>query len=230
MKKAIAAVLVWILLFGCCACGAEKSGAGENGKDILLTFRQFLDGEGFVAGLSESDLIDRIVPRYSYEGKTIVEHAGGGLNWDGVEAEGECYGWSATEERFGASWAFFHAWTETSFFTTVALEGLTLPFGLCFGDSRPAVLQKIGLAFNPGDYRPDADLSTEQRLISEDGMELRYGEAGENATGALNPYSLAYRETGKTEDGRPVERNLELLFDETGLATVRITVREKPTA
>jgi len=225
MKKAMASLLVLAFLFGLCSCGAGKAG-GENGREILLTFRQFLDGEGFVAGLSESDLIDRIVPRYSYEGKTIVEHAGGGKNWDGVEAEGECYGWSATEERFGASWAFFHAWTETSFYTTVALEGLTLPFGLCFGDSRPAVLQKIGLLFDPGN---DAAIPADGiLLLSEDGMELRYGEVEENATGALDLYWLAFRETGETEDGRPAERSLELRFDEAGLAAVRVRVEEKP--
>lgn len=227
MKKTMAALLVLAFLFGLCSCGAGKAG-GENGREILLTFRQFLDGEGFAAGLSESDLVDRILPRYTYGGKTVEELAGGGENWDGVEAEGECYGWSATEERFGASWAFFHAKIETSFYTTVALDGLTLPFGLCFGDSRTAVLQKIGLLFDPGDFSPDADLSLEQRLLSEDGMELRYGEVEENATGALDLYWLAFRETGETEDGRPVERSLELRFDETGLAAVRVRVEEKP--
>ena len=217
MKKAMASLLVLAFLFGLCSCGAGKAG-GENGREILLTFRQFLDGEGFVAGLSESDLIDRIVPRYSYE---IVEHAGGGKNWDGVEAEGECYGWSATEERFGASWAFFHAWTETSFYTTVALEGLTLPFGLCFGDSRPAVLQKIGLLFDPGN---DAAIPADGiLLLSEDGMELRYGEAGENA-----PYRLTFSETAAGEEnGRITERALAFWLDDAGLVRFKVSVMER---
>ena len=220
MKKAMASLLVLAFLFGLCSCGAGKAG-GENGREILLTFRQFLDGEGFVAGLSESDLIDRIVPRYSYEGKTIVEHAGGGKNWDGVEAEGECYGWSATEERFGASWAFFHAWTETSFYTTVALEGLTLPFGLCFGDSRPAVLQKIGLLFDPGN---DAAIPADGiLLLSEDGMELRYGEAGENA-----PYRLTFSETAAGEEnGRITEGALAFWLDDAGLVRFKVSVMER---
>ncbi len=220
MKKAMASLLVLAFLFGLCSCGAGKAG-GENGREILLTFRQFLDGEGFVAGLSESDLIDRIVPRYSYEGKTIVEHAGGGKNWDGVEAEGECYGWSATEERFGASWAFFHAWTETSFYTTVALDGLTLPFGLCFGDSRPAVLQKIGLLFDPGN---DAAIPADGiLLLSEDGMELRYGKAGENA-----PYRLTFSETAAGEEnGRITERALAFWLDDAGLVRFKVSVMER---
>ncbi len=225
MKKTMAALLVPAFLFGLCSCGAGKAG-GENGREILLTFRQFLDGEGFAAGLSESDLVDRILPRYTYGGKTVEELAGGGKNWDGEEAGGECYGWSAAEERFGASWAFFHAKIETSFYTTVALDGLTLPFGLCFGDSRTAVLQKIGLLFDPGN---DAAIPADGiLLLSEDGMELRYGEVEENATGALYLYWLAFRETGETEDGRPAERSLELRFDEAGLAAVRVRVEEKP--
>ena len=71
--------IAFIIAIALCACANNMSGSqsGQNSAsentDILLEFKSFLDGEGFVGGVSQSKFIDEIVPQYTYEGKTIPE-------------------------------------------------------------------------------------------------------------------------------------------------------------
>ena len=173
--------IAFIIAIALCACANNMSGSqsGQNSAsentDILLEFKSFLDGEGFVGGVSQSKFIDEIVPQYTYEGKTIPEIIAG-CNWDSENGGG----WFAEDGRFGVSNFNESGVYMNRLYTTLPLHGLSLPFDIRFGDSVKKVINKMGVEFDPSDFTPDADSKTDITLISGNGMLVRYGDAGKN--------------------------------------------------
>ena len=205
----------------------------KSDDSILRTFQTFLDNEGFVDLVSESELIHSILPRYSYSGKTILEHTGGGLNWDGVNS---C-GWqtlSDEEYRFSASTSYIGNVIQTTFYTKVSLDGLTIPYEINIGDSVSEVLSKIGLSFDPTSNTLEWSDNGEVVLLSDSFTSLVLGDqtknkgplygSTENASAVFvnhatlpSRFWIVFRESYTADNGNQSIRRILFQFDENGL-------------
>ena len=225
--------IAFIIAIALCACANNMSGSqsGQNSAsentDILLEFKSFLDGEGFVGGVSQSKFIDEIVPQYTYEGKTIPEIIAG-CNWDSENGGG----WFAEDGRFGVSNFNESGVYMNRLYTTLPLHGLSLPFDIRFGDSVKKVINKMGVEFDPSDFTPDADSKTDITLISGNGMLVRYGDAGKNNAGDYSaPYWITFIEktTDNQDNGqeKSIERQIDFWFDDSGLMRFQMDVVER---
>ena len=225
--------IAFIISIALCACANNMSGSqsGQNSAsentDILLEFKSFLDGEGFVGGVSQSKFIDEIVPQYTYEGKTIPEIIAG-CNWDSENGGG----WFAEDGRFGVSNFNESGVYMNRLYTTLPLHGLSLPFDIRFGDSVKKVINKMGVEFDPSDFTPDADSKTDITLISGNGMLVRYGDAGKNNAGDYSaPYWITFIEktTDNQDNGqeKSIERQIDFWFDDSGLMRFQMDVVER---
>ena len=225
--------IAFIIAIALCACANNMSGSqsGQNSAsentDILLEFKSFLDGEGFVGGVSQSKFIDEIVPQYTYEGKTIPEIIAG-CNWDSENGGG----WFAEDGRFGVSNFNESGVYMNRLYTTLPLHGLSLPFDIRFGDSVKKVINKMGVEFDPSDFTPDADSKTDITLISGNGMLVRYGDAGKNNAGDYPaPYWITFIEktTDNQDNGqeKSIERQIDFWFDDSGLMRFQMDVVER---
>lgn len=231
MKNKLFSFILVILIVGLCACsnGVVDPPGEETHSDILLTFKNFLDKEGFVSGLTQQKLIFEIVPKYKYNGKTI-DKLTTSHNWDDKSGGG----WSAGDERFGFSNSYVDGRYTNKFYTTLPLSGLVLPFGIKFGDSIKKTIDKIGLDFDPADFVPDGGISPDMTLISENGMSVIYSDMREGVyirSDSEYPYCIYFVESTseKDENGKvkTVDRCIYFSFDDQGLVKFEIWVNEK---
>lgn len=208
--------------------GNEQAGvlsADEYG-DILTTFSAFLDGEGFVCGLTQGQ-VTGIADRYAYEGRTIHKTIAG-FHWDGTDGGG----WKCMGELFGVSNEYRSGVYTNSLYTSVPLEGLTLPFGITFDDALSAVLGKLGLAVDPDELVPDRENGLCMTILSRDGRSLTLTDffRAPVADYAFR-WELTFTEKTLVTNGgstTAVERRIELNFtNETkGIVMLTMTVTE----
>lgn len=227
--------ILLILIIGLCACSSGAVDPHEREQDdeihskILLTFKNFLDKEGFVSGLTQQKLILEIVPKYKYKGKTI-DKLTSSHNWDDKSGGG----WTAGDERFGFSNSYVDGTYSNRFYTTLPLDGLVIPFGIKFGDSIAKTLSKIGIDFDPADFVPDSDNPWEMTLISENETAVIYSDMREGVYYKADsdyPYCIYFVESTseKAENGnvKTVDRCIYFSFDDKGLMKFEIWVTEK---
>lgn len=246
MKKIVPCILCLILVLsvvGCAAPGGKRDPSGdnassqtasENEKDngeanssVLTTFADFIDGEGFVRGVSQGKFIDEIVPQYRYEGKTIPEIVAG-ANWDGVEGGG----WECRGKKFGCSNSYVHGTYTNELYTTVSLDGLDLPYQISFEDSVNTVLQKLGLPSDISELSPDEPDGLSTTLLHDGSRTLKLNDYFRDPIGDYAyRYALIFTEKveEKTENGTvQAERKLKLYFDndKPGIAKFSVSVSE----
>ena len=236
MKKIALVLLSVLLLVVFCAC---SKGVPPKPEEVIPTFQAFLDGEGFNENISEASMINQIIPRYTYEGKTIDEYSSGAF-WDGTDQNGNpCYGWETmnkSEGRFGAYFSYSNGEKKASLYSKVSLQGLNLPFGIRFGDSVAEVAVKMGLDFDPSDFAPDDLQNGSITLLNVNGASLIYSDyrkVQRDDFVAIDrlPYYYLFSETQSLDSGTGTYHR-SLLFgfnnDETGLSELLIQIRVSP--
>lgn len=208
--------------------GNEQAGvlsADEYG-DILTAFSAFLDDEGFVSGLTQGQMIGT-ADRYAYEGRTIHQ-TNAGFHWDGTDGGG----WKCMGELFGVSNEYRSGVYTNSLYTSVPLDGLTLPFGITFDDALSAVLGKLGLPVDPDELVPDRENGLSMTILSRDGRSLTLTDQFRDpiADYAFRRGLTFTEKTLVTNGDRTVavERRIEWSFaDETrGIVMLTMTVTE----
>lgn len=199
--------------------------ADEYG-DILTAFSAFLDDEGFVSGMTQGQMTG-IADRYAYEGRTIHKTIAG-FHWDGTDGGG----WKCMGELFGVSNEYRSGVYTNSLYTSVPLDGLTLPFGITFDDALSAVLGKLGLPVDPDEFVPDRENGLSMTILSRDGRSLTLTDYFRDpiADYAFRRRLTFTEKTLVTNGGSTtaVERRIELNFaDETkGIVMLTMTVTE----
>ena len=135
-----------LLSFASC----EKSPEPVNNiPDTDITaFTAWLDSEGFVPGLSQGEMIQKM-ESYTQNGESVANAAGlfyDGYNGGGYAAGGDNFGfrndYQASDDNKTADYT-------NSFYTKVPLDGLTLPVGIEFEDTLRDVLDMLSIATDP---------------------------------------------------------------------------------
>ena len=257
MKKIALVLLSLLLLASFCACAnsipdetttatevnaqtTELQAVPPKPEEVIPTFQAFLDGEGFDENLSEGFLINQIIPKYTYEGKTIDEYSPGAF-WDGTTDQNgnASYGFQTinnNEGRFEVYYSYSNGEKIASFHSKVPLQGLYLPFGISFGDSMAEVAEKMGLDFDPSDFTADNLQDGSITLLSMNGASLIYSDyrkVQRDDFVAIDrlPYYYRFSETQSLVSGTGTYYR-SLLFgfnnDETGLSELTIKVNVSP--
>ena len=115
----------------------------------IPAFTEWLDSEGFVPGLSQSDMIEKM-DGYTNNGQSVANTATGyfydGYNGGGYAAGGENFGfrndYQASDNKKTADYT-------NTFYTRVPLDGLALPCGIEFEDTLRDVLDKLNISSDP---------------------------------------------------------------------------------
>lgn len=171
--------------------------------DVAINrFSEYLDNENFVSGLSQGGLRDQI-GKYT-EGQEIAHILPAAHNYDsefggGLAALGELIGY---QNDFYQTSSGDESKYSNFFYTHIALENLSLPYGIDFDDSLTEVFQKIGIDIHPyNGFTSDENSDTDMTLFSD------------------STSTLIFRNLKLTQD--PVEYQLpyELVFVETTLTT-----------
>ena len=150
MKRIIIILLSACLLLSFASCEKDEPEPINTIPDADITaFTEWLDGEGFVPGLSQGEMIEKM-DGYTHDGKSVTNSATGlfydGYYGGGYAARGEnfCFrnDFKASDDNKTADYT-------NSFYTKVPLDGLTLPFGIGFEDNLQEAMSKIGIASDP---------------------------------------------------------------------------------
>ena len=185
----------------------------------ITAFTEWLDGEGFVPGLSQGEMIQKM-ETYTQNGESVANQALGlhydGYNGGGYAASGDNFGfrndYQASDDNKTADYT-------NSFYTKVPLGGLTLPFGIEFEDNLQEAMSKIGIASDPSvNFIADEGFNIAMTLYRDE----RYTLVFKNwylSTEPIEvdiPYELIFTENYTTtrEDGREsnVTRTMKLTF------------------
>ena len=185
----------------------------------IPAFTAWLDSEGFVPGLSQGEMIEKM-DGYTNNGQSVANTAAGyfydGYNGGGYAASGENFGfrndYQASDDNKTADYT-------NSFYTKVSLGGLTLPFGIEFEDNLQEAMSKIGIASDPSvNFIADEGFNIALTLYRDE----RYTLVFKNwylSTEPIEvdiPYELIFTENYTTtrEDGREsnVTRTMKLTF------------------
>ena len=197
MKKIFVLLLVAILLAAMLVGCAPK----EMPLDTLNDgFTDFLDTENFVHSSSQISFREQ-VEQYTYDGEQLKDLVNvtmfDGLTGGGCSADGEHFGYTNNYERK----LFSRKVTYTnSFYTKVALDNLTLPYGIDFDDTITEVFEKMDVTldaeqdFVADDEKKDATIMT---LYEEDGRTLVLRNYLQDKSTKKHTYNfvLTYQET-----------------------------------
>jgi hypothetical protein len=196
------------MLLPCVSACADKKPSGT------LSFPEFLNKENFVHGISQADF-EKQMETYSYNGEPITEIIVGCHEDDqyggGYSASGERFGF---ENRYRANDSEGYSDYYNSFYTKVALDGLSMPYGIKFTDTLNDVINKIGINIYPDEqfedkehcisipYGEKSSISLYSVLVADDGNEYDY----------VIEYTETYDITYKTGSSAKVTRTVSLWF------------------
>ena len=197
MKKLVVLLLVAVLLATMLAGCAPK----EMPLDTLNDgFTDFLDRENFVHSSSQRSFRAQ-VEQYMYKGEQLKDLVDvtmfDGLTGGGCSADGEYFGYTNNYERKLFSRKVNYT---NSFYTQVALDNLTLPYGIDFDDTITEVFEKMDVTldaeqdFVADDEKKDATIMT---LYEEDGRTLVLRNYLQDKSTKKHTYNfvLTYQET-----------------------------------
>ena len=184
----------------------------------------YLDSEGFVNGLSQARFCD-LIDGFFYQGKCIRELVDE-MNYDGelgggLEATGELFGYGNdyTENEYRT-----YAYRTNYFYTSVNVDGLTLPRNISFGDTLGEVIAKLSGTNAFSEFVADEGSYSEMTLYVSDDMVLTLNKASGDKS-----YTLNFRQTSKFEDsyGRTVfaTRSVTFDFDSQNQKLVNLNIR-----
>ena len=232
MRK-IFALLFAVMFLGTTFFGCTSKTPIETLDD---GFTEFLDRENLVHSSSQWSMLDR-VEQYTYEGKplkdlvvvTILDSFTGG----GSEARGEYFGYASNyEETLFTN----EVYCTESFYTQVALDNLTLPYGIDFDDTIADVFEKMGITFDAKkDFvADDEDDPTTMTLYDKDDrlLILHNYLQSDSLVDYSNNFVLKYQETYMAmRDGKTrikVTRTIQLRFGvDDVLKEISVSVNEK---
>lgn len=202
-----------------------------------------LDRMGYVPGMSEGDFIS-LIEAYKYEGIDIMHYP------DAVPAMYDAengFGFLLIGEPFSGSYEFkkcddgLHAEKKLGFIAKTELDGLTLPFGIEFGDALATVLAKLSIDLDLQDgFVSDPDKPGTMTLFSEGRKSLkltdtllRYAESDQSSGKPLYDFVLEYTEeydaTMTNGTAEAVTRSVALSFtdeEDNKLGRFRIEMTE----
>ena len=183
MKKTTAFLLALLLLLGCLF---SLAGCGKRYTPSDLS--AYLDKEGFVAGMSQKEFVEKITK--------IEGEEPDGYNWDG---EYSC-GWDAYTETGSYSNCYVALEEEgiavytNAVSATAKPKGLKLPAGIRFSDTPSDVLKKLSVEGDPlSEFTPDPETTDVMTLF-----------AGGNVALKLTDHRLTQTETEETDPGTVV--------------------------
>ena len=234
MKKIFVLVLAVTLLtttfIGCSSPEDNIIETLDNG------FTDFLDAENFVHSSSQISFREQ-VEQYTYNGQLlkdvlqVIYHDG--LTGGGCSGKGEHFGYTNNYERKLFSRKVNYT---NSFYTQVALDNLTLPYGIDFDDTITEVFEKMDVTldaeqdFVADDEKKDATIMT---LYEEDGRTLVLRNYLQDKSTKKHTYNfvLTYQETFRStrSNGKKtnVTRTVTLSFDTDDiLSKMNVSVKE----
>lgn len=197
MKKLVVLLLVAVLLATMLAGCAPKKMPLDTLND---GFTDFLDAENFLHSSSQISFREQ-VEQYTYNGQLlkdvlqVIYHDG--LTGGGCSGKGEHFGYTNNYERKLFSRKVNYT---NSFYTQVALDNLTLPYGIDFDDTITEVFEKMDVTldaeqdFVADDEKKDATIMT---LYEEDGRTLVLRNYLQDKSTKKHTYNfvLTYQET-----------------------------------
>ena len=194
MKALRYILIVLTLCLVLCACDNSVVHSTDTDEQKTATdFSEFLDNEGFVAGVSQGDFM-QLMSKYTYDGTPIYDSQMtdgmfyDGLNGGGFTAYGEYFTYNNDYyESFDRSYVKYGNMLSTR----VELGGLDFPYGITFSDTLEKVINKIGLENNPYDnFVADKDSATNMTLYVKDGESLIFQNL--KMTDAAIDYEMPY--------------------------------------
>ena len=231
--KGFCVFLSMLMLLGLVGCAdVEKPNITQQDVAVLTVW---LDDEGFVPGISQSEMKDKM-DGYTYNGRLSVGNIPGvhydGQNGGGYIANGGKYGFnndfSASEDRTTAVYT-------NSFYTRVPLDGLTLPCGIEFDNALRDVTEKLGIAIKlPSKFTPDGGTDDTMTLYKDERYTLIFKNLNLSKEPIMTeaPYELVFTEnyTFTRENGSVsnVTRTIKLSFtpDENMLHEIGVIIQE----
>lgn len=185
----------------------------------IPAFTAWLDSEGFVPGLSQGEMIQKM-ETYTQNGESVANQLTGlhydGYNGGGYAASGEGFGF---RNDFQASENGKTADYTNSFYTKVPLDGLHLPCGIGFEDTLHDVLDKLDINSDPSaNFTADEGADTVMTLYRDDRYTLIFKNwyLSKEPIEVDIPYELIFTEnyTFTRESGREsnVTRTIKLTF------------------
>lgn len=212
--RATALLLLALITLLAVSCGAGKRTPAESAREMSA----LLDTERFKAGLTENSF-KSLIGGYRYENLDLTAIAEVGTS---SSATKKTYaGFADTfeftyEQRFvegaEAPYEVFASLTALE-----ALDGLSLPEGIGFGDKFDTVAKRLGLGSGlRAKFTPDEGKETDMTVYSEDGYTVVLQNLLRNGTAAddSDPIRLIFTETTENgaAGGTTVRRTVTLLF------------------
>ena len=234
--KVFCVFLSMLMLLGLVGCtDVEKTNKNIVAQQDVAVLTVWLDDEGFVPGISQSEMIDKM-KGYTHNGRWSVGDFPGvhydGQNGGGYDATGGEYGFandfSASNDRTTAVYT-------NSFYTRVPLDGLTLPLGMGFDDTLHYVIEKLGIGIKlPSEFTPDGGNDYTMTLYEDERYTLVFKNLNfsEGLIITKAPYELIFTEnytfTRDSGSVSNVTRTMKLLFkpDEDMLYEFGVIIRE----
>lgn len=234
--KGLCVFLSMLMLLGLVGCtDVEKSNKNIVAQQDITVLTVWLDDEGFVPGMSQSEMFDKM-DSYTYNGRSVANAAVGcfydGQYGGGYDANGVNFGfandYTASQDRTTAVYT-------NSFHTKVPLDGLTLPFGIEFDDALCDATAKLGIAIKlPSNFTPDGGTDDTMTLYKDERYTLIFKNSNLSKEPIITeaPYELIFTEnyTFTRESGRVsnVTRTIKLLFtpDENVLHEFGVMIQE----
>lgn len=185
----------------------------------IPAFTAWLDSEGFVPGLSQGEMIQKM-ETYTQNGESVANQLTGvhydGYYGGGYAASGEGFGF---RNDFQASENGKTADYTNSFYTRVPLDGLALPCGIEFEDTLRDVLDKLSISADPSvSFTADEGSDTVMTLYRDERYTLVFKNflLSKEPIEVDIPYELIFTEnyTFTRESGREsnVTRTAKLTF------------------
>ena len=198
-----------------------------NIPEAPLSFSKFLDEGDFAFRYSKESL-----KKYYYDGKPITEqvsdmewegHYGGGHRYDGYGFGFEHWGDRNVLEGY--------SYTSYSFYTTVDLDGFTLPYLIDFGDQLSSVLMMMDIYSKPHEnFSPDEEGGSVMTLLKDENSAVTLKSCALEPN--YNPnnlegysYIIQYTDTSNpTENCEKISRSVRLYFSKSDNTFVEIRV------
>ena len=220
MKRITTILISTCMLLSFASCEKDELEPINTIPDAdIPAFTEWLDSEGFVPGLSQGEMIQKM-ETYTQNGESVANQALGlhydGYNGGGYAARGDKFSfrndYKASDDNKTADY-------NNSFSTQVSLDGLTLPFGIEFEDTLRDVLNKLSISTDfSASFTADEGSDTVMTLYRDERYTLVFKNflLSKEPIEVDIPYELIFTEnyTFTRESGREanVTRTVKLTF------------------